>query len=58
MPSLSFSNIRAIMDYQYKSICRGGHSIMEIIAGQGFNPNEYSLFHPYTDANMQSPFSI
>jgi phospholipase D1/2 len=34
---------RAIMDYQYKSICRGGHSIMELIAKAGVDPHEYSL---------------
>ena len=55
---LNLSNIRAIMDYQYKSICRGGHSIMETIASQGFNPHEYSLSPPLmSDANIQSPSS-
>ena len=29
---------RAIMDYQYRSILRGEHSIMEQIAAQGVNP--------------------
>ncbi|QDS70930.1 hypothetical protein FKW77_006746 [Venturia effusa] len=32
---------RAIMDYQYKSICRGDHSIKERIRAQGVNPDEY-----------------
>ena len=29
---------RAIMDYQYRSILRGEHSIMEQIAAQGVDP--------------------
>lgn len=29
---------RFIMDYQYKSICRGEHSIMGQIAAQGVDP--------------------
>ena len=41
------------MDYQYMSICRGGHSIMECIHKAGFNPNEYSL-SPRVIANPQS----
>jgi phospholipase D1/2 len=32
---------RAIMDYQYKSICRGEHSIKERIKAQGVNPDEH-----------------
>jgi phospholipase D1/2 len=32
---------RAIMDYQYKSILRGEHSIYEQIKSQGANPEEY-----------------
>ncbi|KAL7629772.1 hypothetical protein AAE478_001295 [Parahypoxylon ruwenzoriense] len=32
---------RAIMDYQYKSICRGKHSIFEQIRAQGVNPEDY-----------------
>ncbi|KAF2659568.1 phospholipase D/nuclease [Lophiostoma macrostomum CBS 122681] len=37
---------RAIMDYQYKSICRGEHSIFERVKAQGVNPNEHIfLFH-------------
>jgi phospholipase D1/2 len=31
---------RAIMDYQYKSICRGEHSIKERIKAQGVNPDD------------------
>lgn len=36
---------RAIMDFQYKSINRGGHSIMELIAKEGFNPMDYIRFY-------------
>lgn len=32
---------RAIMEFQYNSINRGGHSIMEEIAAEGFNPMEF-----------------
>ena len=32
---------RAIMDYQYKSICRGEHSIMEQIRAQGVDPAQH-----------------
>ncbi|KAI5283642.1 hypothetical protein KEM54_001964 [Ascosphaera aggregata] len=35
---------RAIMDYQYKSICRGKHSIMGQIAAEGINPHDYLYF--------------
>lgn len=36
---------RAIMEYQYNSINRGGHSIMEMIAKEGFNPMDYIRFY-------------
>ncbi|KAJ4289238.1 hypothetical protein N0V90_011580 [Kalmusia sp. IMI 367209] len=32
---------RAIMDYQYKSICRGEHSIFERVKAQGVNPEDH-----------------
>lgn len=35
---------RAIMDYQYKSICRGEHSIFEQIRAQGVDPEKYIFF--------------
>lgn len=35
---------RAIMDYQYKSICRGEHSIFGRIKEAGFKPEEYIFF--------------
>ncbi|RDW69315.1 hypothetical protein BP6252_08335 [Coleophoma cylindrospora] len=35
---------RAIMDYQYKSICRGEHSIFEQIKAQGVDPTKYIFF--------------
>ena len=36
---------RAIMEFQYSSICRGGHSIMEEIAKAGVNPMDYIRFY-------------
>ena len=36
---------RAIMEFQYNSINRGGYSIMEMIANQGFDPMEYIRFY-------------
>ena len=36
---------RAVMEYQYDSINRGGHSIMEEIAKAGVNPTEYIRFY-------------
>lgn len=36
---------RAIMEFQYNSINRGGHSIMEMIAKEGINPMEYIRFY-------------
>lgn len=35
---------RAIMDYQYKSICRGEHSIFAQIEKQGVDPKEHIFF--------------
>ena len=35
---------RAIMDYQYKSICRGEHSIFEQIKAHGVDPTRYMFF--------------
>lgn len=35
---------RAIMDYQYKSICRGEHSIYGQIHAQGVDPEKYIFF--------------
>ena len=35
---------RAIMDYQYKSICRGKNSIFEMIKAQGVDPTKYLFF--------------
>ncbi|OAX84109.1 hypothetical protein ACJ72_01521 [Emergomyces africanus] len=37
--------IRAIMEFQYTSINRGGHSIMEMIAKEGYNPMDYIRFY-------------
>lgn len=42
--SNSASGTRAIMDYQYKSICRGEHSIFEQIRAQGVDPKEHIFF--------------
>lgn len=36
---------RAIMEFQYNSINRGGHSIMESIADAGYDPTEYIRFY-------------
>jgi phospholipase D1/2 len=36
---------RAIMEFQYNSINRGGHSIYEEIAKEGFNPMDYIRFY-------------
>ena len=36
---------RAIMEFQYNSINRGGYSIMEMIANEGFDPTEYIRFY-------------
>lgn len=36
---------RAIMEFQYNSINRGGHSIMELIAKEGYNPQDYIRFY-------------
>ena len=35
---------RAIMEFQYNSINRGGHSIMESIAREGYEPQNYISF--------------
>ncbi|KAL8382230.1 hypothetical protein RB595_006152 [Gaeumannomyces hyphopodioides] len=35
---------RAIMDYQYKSICRGEHSIFEQIKKEGVDPHKHVFF--------------
>lgn len=35
---------RAIIDYQYKSICRGKHSIMQMIEQQDIDPKQYIFF--------------
>lgn len=35
------SGTLAIMAATYNTICRGGHSIMEIIKREGFNPDDY-----------------
>ncbi|KAI0150681.1 phospholipase D/nuclease [Xylariaceae sp. FL1272] len=35
---------RAIMDYQYKSICRGEHSIFEQVRAQGVDPKKHIFF--------------
>ncbi len=36
---------RAIMEFQYNSINRGGNSIMEMVAQAGFNPLDYIRFY-------------
>lgn len=39
------AGIRCIMDWQYKSICRGGKSIMEKCAAAGVDAHEYISFY-------------
>lgn len=36
---------RAIMKFQYDSINRGGHSIMEMVANAGYDPTQYIRFY-------------
>ena len=36
---------RAIMQFQYNSINRGGHSIMEVIGNAGYDPTDYIRFY-------------
>lgn len=36
---------RAIMEFQYNSINRSGHSIMEVIGNAGYDPTEYIRFY-------------
>ncbi|KAK5998229.1 Phospholipase D1 [Cladobotryum mycophilum] len=36
---------RAIMDYQYKSICRGEHSIFGQVKAQGVDPTKHIFFY-------------
>lgn len=36
---------RAIMEFQYNSINRGGYSIMEVIGNAGYDPTEYIRFY-------------
>ena len=36
---------RAIMEFQYDSINRGGHSIMEMVAKEGYDPKQYIGFY-------------
>lgn len=36
---------RAIMEFQYNSINRGGYSIMEVIKNAGYEPTEYIRFY-------------
>lgn len=50
---------RAIMEFQYNSINRGGHSIMEMIANAGFDPTEYIRFYNlrnYDRINVSASF--
>ncbi|KAI9830585.1 MAG: hypothetical protein M1826_004611 [Phylliscum demangeonii] len=42
--SSAAAGTRAVMDYQYKSICRGEHSIFSRIAAQGVDPRNHIFF--------------
>ncbi|RDH31172.1 hypothetical protein BDQ94DRAFT_160759 [Aspergillus welwitschiae] len=49
---------RAIMEFQYNCINRGGSSIMEMIAKEGFNPMDYIRFYNlrnYDRINVSGP---
>ncbi|KAJ4300569.1 hypothetical protein N0V88_003248 [Collariella sp. IMI 366227] len=49
---------RAIMDYQYKSICRGEHSIFGQLHAAGVDPNKYIFFfnlRSYDRLNRSAP---
>lgn len=49
---------RAIMEFQYRSINRGGNSIMELVAKKGYNPMEYIRFYNlrnYDRINVAGP---
>lgn len=47
---------RAIIDYQYKSICRGEHSIFARIAAAGVDPTKYiSFFNLRTYDRLHKP---
>ncbi|PWY88921.1 phospholipase D/nuclease [Aspergillus heteromorphus CBS 117.55] len=51
---------RAIMEFQYNCINRGGHSIMELIAKEGFNPMDYIRFYNlrnYDRINVSGPLA-
>lgn len=51
---------RAIMEFQYNSINRGGNSIMELIAKEGYNPMEYIRFYNlrnYDRINASGPMA-
>lgn len=53
----SAASVRAIMESQYNSINRGGNSIMEMVAKEGYNPMEYIRFYnlrTYDRINMGS----
>lgn len=52
---------RAIMEFQYNSINRGGNSIMELIAKEGYNPMEYIRFYNlrnYDRINLSGQLAI
>ncbi|PYH98474.1 phospholipase D/nuclease [Aspergillus ellipticus CBS 707.79] len=51
---------RAIMEFQYNCINRGGNSIMELIAKEGFNPMDYIRFYNlrnYDRINVSNPLA-
>lgn len=56
----SMLGTRAIMEFQYNSINRGGNSIMEMIAKEGFNPMDYIRFYNlrnYDRINVNAPMA-
>lgn len=46
---------RAIMDYQYKSICRGEHSIFGQIKKEGVDPTRESRWSPFLPCSFLTP---
>ncbi|GBC06968.1 hypothetical protein RclHR1_07170009 [Rhizophagus clarus] len=46
LDSSDAGTVRLVIHYQYQSICRGGHSILEVLKREGIeNPSEYIEFY-------------
>ena len=58
LSDLSTSGAREIMEFQYNSINRGGNSILELVAKEGYNPMDYIRFYNlrnYDRINISRP---